>query len=195
VYRAVSDQLVGDESLHALYRNMACDYILAHRDHYEPFVEDETFEEYLADIAKEGVWAGNIELQALSLALDVNILIHRAAGPPTRIESSMSGRWIHLAYQLGNHYNSIRLMGNSAGPAEEIPTSLFEAEVVEPVRSVAPAKDTTIEEVVAEIAKLDTGEVLRNPRPDTMPGEKEPCWCGSKKRYYKCCQPYDTFKT
>lgn len=188
---------MGEEGLHEMYRKLACDYIMTHRDHYEPFIEDETFEEYLEDIAKEGVWAGNIELQAISLALEINILIHRAAGPPTRIESYQSGRWIHLAYQLGNHYNSIRLMGNPTGPAEEIPISLFDAEAVEPARSEERVIDTAIEEVVAEISKMEVaGEaVLRKARPEVYPDDKEPCWCGSKKRYYKCCKPFDTFKS
>lgn len=198
VYRAVSDQLTGEENLHDLYRKFACDYIQAHRDDYEPFVEDETFEEYLEDISQEGVWAGNIELQALSLALDVNIMIHRAVGTPTRIEGSGGGRWLHLAYQLGNHYNSLRLIGNPAGPAEEIPLSLFEAEVIIPQSPPLPAAPVPVSPVppTSETHPVpETAEpMLRHSRPDVYPDDNAKCWCGSKRRYYKCCKPLDTFK-
>lgn len=54
----------------------------AHRGDYEPFVEDdEPFESYCRRMRKDGTWAGNMEVQALSMLKQVNICIHQTAQP------------------------------------------------------------------------------------------------------------------
>ena len=43
------------------------EYILENKLEYEHFIQDdETIEEYCADIAKDGMWAGQLEINALS---------------------------------------------------------------------------------------------------------------------------------
>lgn len=129
---------------------------------FEPFVEDETFEEFLEDIRQDGIWAGNIELQALALVLGINIAVHRAVGSCTTIEGSSDGRWVHLAYQLGNHYNSIRWQGDS-GAATEISLQTFQGEVQESVQ-----EESLQHELEAKLAVSDEPQKLRNPRPDLL---------------------------
>ena len=59
LFRAIADQLEGDERKHKSYRQKAIDFILANKDDFVPFIEDdETIEEYCADMAKDAVWGG-----------------------------------------------------------------------------------------------------------------------------------------
>ncbi|XP_057838605.1 OVARIAN TUMOR DOMAIN-containing deubiquitinating enzyme 7 isoform X2 [Cryptomeria japonica] len=77
-FRAVADQLEGNEEEHAKYRHMVVEYIMKNRESYEPFVEDDVpFEKYCESMLEDGTWAGHMELQAASLVTQTNICIHR----------------------------------------------------------------------------------------------------------------------
>lgn len=123
-FRALADQLEGNEGEHIKYRNMVVQYILSNRENFEPFIEDEVpFDEYCQSMIKDGTWAGNLELQAASLVFKRNICIHRANYPRWYI-SNFNDRettMIHLSYHDGEHYNSVRLQDDSCeGPAKPI---------------------------------------------------------------------------
>ncbi|KAL2906300.1 OTU domain-containing protein 3 [Bienertia sinuspersici] len=76
-FRALADQLEGNEEEHEKYRHMVVQYIVKNRDMFEPFIEDEVpFDEYCESMEKDGTWAGNMELQAASLVTHSNICIH-----------------------------------------------------------------------------------------------------------------------
>ena len=66
-FRALSDQRYGGESRHASLRASTVKYMLANREHFEPFIEDdEKWDPYIARMAEDGTWAGNMEVQAAS---------------------------------------------------------------------------------------------------------------------------------
>uniref|UniRef100_A0ACD5YZX2 Uncharacterized protein n=1 Tax=Avena sativa TaxID=4498 RepID=A0ACD5YZX2_AVESA len=121
-FRAMGDQLEGDEEQHMKYREMVVQYIVQHREEFEPFIEDEVpFDEYCASMMKDGTWAGNMELQAASLVTSRNICIHMLNSPRWYI-NNFSGReasnMVHLSYHHGEHYNSVRLTEDPCqGPA------------------------------------------------------------------------------
>ncbi|CAN6250600.1 unnamed protein product [Urochloa humidicola] len=121
-FRAMGDQLEGSEEEHMKYRAMVVDYIVKHREDFEPFIEDEVpFEEYCDSMLKDGTWAGHMELQAASLLTRRNICIHMLNSPRWYI-NNFSGReatnMIHLSYHHGEHYNSVRLREDPCqGPA------------------------------------------------------------------------------
>ncbi|CAL5070667.1 unnamed protein product [Urochloa decumbens] len=122
VFRAMGDQLEGSEEEHMKYRAMVVDYIVKHREDFEPFIEDEVpFEEYCDSMLKDGTWAGHMELQAASLLTRRNICIHMLNSPRWYI-NNFAGReatnMIHLSYHHGEHYNSVRLREDPCqGPA------------------------------------------------------------------------------
>lgn len=124
-FRALADQLEGNEEEHKKYRGMVVQYILNHRQDFEPFIEDDVpFDEYCQSMEKDGTWAGNMELQAASLVTRRNICIHQANSPRWYINnfSSRETSVIHLSYHDGEHYNSVRLAEDSCeGPARPIP--------------------------------------------------------------------------
>eukprot|EP00742_Colponemidia_sp_Colp-10_P012469 GILJ01014013.1.p1 GENE.GILJ01014013.1~~GILJ01014013.1.p1 ORF type:complete len:235 (+),score=20.11 GILJ01014013.1:211-915(+) len=128
LFRAVSDQFFGHDKNHKSYRQKTIEYIAAHRDRFEPFVEDdETFDSYVHRMSYPGVWAGNMELQALSLVTGYNIVIHQVNAPRWEIVNHQEpdAKFIHLAYHSAQHYSSVRsLLDNGKGPALPIDRNL-----------------------------------------------------------------------
>ncbi|XP_072968168.1 OVARIAN TUMOR DOMAIN-containing deubiquitinating enzyme 7 isoform X1 [Typha angustifolia] len=123
-FRALADQLEGNEEEHNKYRSMIVQYIVKHREDFEPFIEDDVpFDEYCQSMEKDGTWAGHMELQAASLVTRRNICIHRLNSPRWYI-NNFNGREanrIHLCYHDGEHYNSVRLEDDPCeGPAMPI---------------------------------------------------------------------------
>ncbi|KAM0948505.1 putative ubiquitinyl hydrolase 1 [Dioscorea sansibarensis] len=123
-FRALADQLEGNEEQHAKYRHMVVQYILNHREEFEPFIADNVpFDKYCHSMEKHGTWAGHMELQAASLVTGVNICIHRAMSPRWYIRNfqGQEAKMIHLSYHHGKHYNSVRLREDSCeGPPRQI---------------------------------------------------------------------------
>jgi hypothetical protein len=79
---------------------------------------------------KDGTWAGQMELQALAAARRCGVCIHQAGAPPWLIEAPVAvdadeavpptegGPYLHISYEGGEHYNSVRpLQGDDpSGP-------------------------------------------------------------------------------
>ena len=115
MFRAVSDQITGTEFMYMDYRGLCVDHIIQEKDFYQFFIEDdENFGSYVSSMAKNGAWGGNIELQALSNVLGVNITIYQVNEPPWEISNfPETARRIHLSYHDGDHYNSVRVIGDT----------------------------------------------------------------------------------
>eukprot|EP00854_Cymbomonas_tetramitiformis_P024553 gene24553-29866_t len=78
LFRSVADQVFGDENRHVEIREVACNFLAEHRDHFEPFVDDgeaANYDDYLKDMRADGTWGSDIELVALSSALAENLSI------------------------------------------------------------------------------------------------------------------------
>jgi hypothetical protein len=80
LFRAVSHQIYGvdpRDERHVALRNQCCDYMLApdQRKHFEAFVEGD-FDCYVANMRRQHVWGGNVELVALREVLDRPVQIH-----------------------------------------------------------------------------------------------------------------------
>ncbi|XP_022741373.1 OTU domain-containing protein 3 isoform X1 [Durio zibethinus] len=123
-FRALADQLEGDEEEHGKYRSMVVQYIVKNREMFEPFIEDDVpFDEYCQSMEKDGTWAGHMELQAASLVTRRNICIHRNMSPRWYIKNfdNHRARMVHLSYHDEEHYNSVRLKEDPCnGPAMPI---------------------------------------------------------------------------
>ncbi|XP_051126746.1 OVARIAN TUMOR DOMAIN-containing deubiquitinating enzyme 7 [Andrographis paniculata] len=124
LFRALADQIEGDEDEHEKYRKMAVKCLKENPMMFQPFVEDEVpFNKYCESMAKNGTWAGNLELQAASLVTRCNICIHSPMLPRLYIRNFNDNevRMIHLSYHDGEHYNSVRLKEDTcSGPARPI---------------------------------------------------------------------------
>ncbi|KAL8204305.1 hypothetical protein R6Q57_009928, partial [Mikania cordata] len=92
-FSSLADQLEGDEHMHEKYRKMVKNHEI-----FEPFIEDEVpFDEYCQSMEKDGIWAGNMELQAASLVTHSNICIHRKSSSRWYIKnfSDFDAQMIH----------------------------------------------------------------------------------------------------
>mmetsp|Transcript_18474 Transcript_18474/g.31616 ORF Transcript_18474/g.31616 Transcript_18474/m.31616 type:complete len:332 (-) Transcript_18474:364-1359(-) len=112
LFRAIADQIDGDESLHMVYRQAAVKQIRDNKEMYTPFIEDdETIEEYCDDLKQDGVWGGQLEMNALANSFKFNVVVHQVDNPSmaqTFFTPLGSVPTLHLSYHLGEHYNSVR---------------------------------------------------------------------------------------
>ena len=59
LFRAIADQLEGDEKKHCQYREAAVRYIKQNKELYAPFLdEDETLEQYCHEMSQDAIWGG-----------------------------------------------------------------------------------------------------------------------------------------
>ena len=110
LFRSVSEQIEGDENNYKQYRERCVDYIIQNKDDFVPFLdEDEPFDNYIEKISKDGEWGGNLELYALSMALEANFCIYIYNQPCYVIKNWESPKYnIFLSYHNGKHFNSFR---------------------------------------------------------------------------------------
>lgn len=125
-FRTIADQLRAlgpefhEEEDHHSLRNRVVAYMRSNKDAFEPFVEDEEpWDKYIERMELEGEWAGNLELQAASMELGVNIRVYQAGQPPWTVKNHPeTAPLLHVSYHDGSHYNSVRPLNNAhRGPA------------------------------------------------------------------------------
>ncbi|GJQ13154.1 hypothetical protein GpartN1_g4945.t1 [Galdieria partita] len=110
LFSAVSDQLYGTPEYHRELREAVCGFLQSHEEEYCCFVEEKDFQTYITDMRKLGTWAGNLELQAISILYHVNVRIHcedESFVDIVNFEGDET-KWIYLSYQHGEHYGSVR---------------------------------------------------------------------------------------
>eukprot|EP00826_Nyctotherus_ovalis_P025167 TRINITY_DN1946_c0_g2_i8.p1 TRINITY_DN1946_c0_g2~~TRINITY_DN1946_c0_g2_i8.p1 ORF type:complete len:329 (-),score=88.42 TRINITY_DN1946_c0_g2_i8:92-1078(-) len=109
LFRSISDQLEGIENNHQYYRQRIVEFIEQNEDYFAPFVEnDGLFEDYVAEMKKDAVWGGNIEIQAFTMLYSMNAVVHIYNQPAYIFETKEPQKAIHLSYHQGDHYNSVR---------------------------------------------------------------------------------------
>ena len=104
-------------------RSLAAKYLLNHRSEYECFIdfqssndqaEADKYQDYCRKIESTGMWGGQIELEALSRALNITITVLQSEGPELNfnLPDDGSNERIYLsfhryAFSLGEHYNAL----------------------------------------------------------------------------------------
>lgn len=140
LFRAIADQLDGNEGDYKKYREQAVEQLKEDEEFFANFIPDDMkFDKYLSIVSTDGVWGGNIEIQALSKALGVNFVIHMTDRAPMIISNEHDDplidekgnfKFIHLAYHygenIGEHYSSVRNLNDTDGPAASVNFSLLE---------------------------------------------------------------------
>ena len=102
------------ESTSETLRNMAVDFMLSHRDDFAPFIDEEAypngFDDYCARMRRSTTWGGQLEIQALSRALEVNVYVFQTGGKSTvkmiNFDESTS-QCVTVSYHDGEHYNTV----------------------------------------------------------------------------------------
>eukprot|EP00347_Sterkiella_histriomuscorum_P016120 403354413 len=162
LFRSIADQLEGNEKLHRKYRQEAIEYIEANKEMYAPFIEDdETIDQYLGDMAKDGTWGGQMELQVLSLIYKFNYIVHQVDNPIMAFSNFDWGAvpTLHISYHLGEHYNSVRLLeDNGDGPVMPIG---HELQIKNPIQENGSSNGKLIEEEKKQPESLTMNELCQ----------------------------------
>ncbi|KAG8548664.1 hypothetical protein GDO81_024647 [Engystomops pustulosus] len=121
LFRALGDQLEGHSRNHLNHRQETVDYMVKHRNDFEPFVEDDIpFERHVENLAQPGTFAGNDAIVAFARNNQVIVVIHQLNNPLWQIRGSdkANARELHIAYRYGEHYDSVRsIHDNTETPA------------------------------------------------------------------------------
>ncbi|KAG6971188.1 hypothetical protein JG688_00004537 [Phytophthora aleatoria] len=127
LFRALGDQLYGDQHQHEEAREKIVSYLEQHRDDFEPFMEDEEkFEKvavarkYCERMREDGTWGGNQELYAAARLFQVYVVVHQDQ-PSARImviecDRLKPTRFVHVAYHGEDHYDSVRALRDPMDP-------------------------------------------------------------------------------
>ncbi|XP_013990819.1 OTU domain-containing protein 3 [Salmo salar] len=122
LFRALGDQLEGHSRGHLRLRQETVQYMMSHRQDFEPFVEDDVpFAQHLSNLSQPGTFAGNDAIVAFARSQQLKVVIHQLNTPLWEINGSekLVGRELHIAYRYGDHYDSVRPIGdNSESPAQ-----------------------------------------------------------------------------
>lgn len=122
LFRALGDQLDGTTTNHHKHRHQVVDYMRQHREDFEPFVEDDVpFDRHCNNLAQLGTYAGNDCIVAFARLHQVSVVIHQLNTPCWQINGTESKKGVmelHISYHNGDHYNSVRRLGDyTSGPA------------------------------------------------------------------------------
>jgi OTU domain-containing protein 5 len=119
LFRAVADQLYGDQDMHRRVRSQCMNYIESNSDYYAQYVTED-FTEYVRRKRLIQVHGNHLEIQALSELYNRPIHIYCYSAEPINIfqnvtrSSSELSIPIRLSYHRGVHYNSLVDPNNSA---------------------------------------------------------------------------------
>jgi OTU domain-containing protein 3 len=77
--------------------------MLANENDFKFFIEDDkSFPDYMKEMQKDGIWGGNLEIQALAMRFSVNFYIHIYNHPMyivRNFDNPMKN--VHLSYHDG----------------------------------------------------------------------------------------------
>jgi len=120
LFRALGDQLEGHGRNHLKHREDTVEYMRNHRLDFEPFVEDDIpFDKHVGNLGTPGSYAGNDAIVAFAKLHSVTIVIHQLGAPLWQINdvndsSEKIVTELHIAYHNGDHYNSVRKLGDDS---------------------------------------------------------------------------------
>ncbi|XP_029667550.1 OTU domain-containing protein 5-A isoform X1 [Formica exsecta] len=109
LFRAVADQVYGDQEMHGIVRKHCMDYISSNQEFFSHFVAED-FSTYVDRKRQEYVHGNHIEMQAMSEMYNRSVQLYCYSTEPINIFHTMvqsDNEPIRLSYQRGSHYNSI----------------------------------------------------------------------------------------
>ncbi|RWS27629.1 OTU domain-containing protein-like protein [Leptotrombidium deliense] len=109
LFRAVADQVYGDQEMHKIVRNLCMDYMAKNEDYFSQYITED-FKEYLRRKRCEHSHGNHIEIQALSEMFNRPIEVYHYNSDPINIFQGCQqtdNAPIRLSYHRNVHYNSI----------------------------------------------------------------------------------------
>ncbi|KAL6075284.1 OTU domain-containing protein [Balamuthia mandrillaris] len=110
LFRAVADQVYGDQEMHDIIRKNCMDFMQGESAHYSQFIA-ENFDDYIRRKRQDKEYGNNIELQALTELFNRPIQLYAYGHEkPLNIfhgTYTTDNPPLRLSYHHGNHYNSV----------------------------------------------------------------------------------------
>ncbi|GIY59449.1 OTU domain-containing protein 5 [Caerostris darwini] len=109
LFRAVADQIYGDQEMHSAIRKLCMDYMAKNSDHYSQYVTED-FNKYLERKRSDHIHGNHIEMQAMSEMFNRHIEVYHYSSEPINIfhgSQKTDNEPIRLSYHRNVHYNSI----------------------------------------------------------------------------------------
>lgn len=113
LFRAVADQVYGDQEMHDVVRRNVCDYMQKNSDFFAPFVSGEDFSAYLDRKRSQRTPGNHLEMQALAELFNRVVEVYEYDSTPINTFQSTSSIGkantpIRVSYHRKNHYNGLR---------------------------------------------------------------------------------------
>lgn len=109
LFRAVADQVYGDQEMHGAMRKLCMDYMAKNSDYFSQYVTED-FEKYVERKRCDHIHGNHIEMQAISEMFNRPIEVYHYGTEPINIfhgNHSSDSEPIRLSYHRNIHYNSI----------------------------------------------------------------------------------------
>ncbi|XP_067144265.1 OTU domain-containing protein 5-B isoform X1 [Centruroides vittatus] len=108
LFRAVADQVYGDQEMHTAVRKLCMDYMAKNSDYFSQYVTED-FEKYIERKRCDHIHGNHIEMQALSEMFNRPIEVYHYSIEPINIFHGefTDNAPIRLSYHRNIHYNSI----------------------------------------------------------------------------------------
>ncbi|CAL4066375.1 unnamed protein product, partial [Meganyctiphanes norvegica] len=109
LFRAIADQVFGDQEMHGSVRKHCMDYIASNEDAFAPFVS-ENFQTYVQRKRRDDCFGNHIEIAAMSEMYNRVIEVYCYSVEPINIFQGTlqtENAPMRLSYHMGTHYNSL----------------------------------------------------------------------------------------
>jgi OTU domain-containing protein 5 len=111
LFRAIGDQVFGDQEMHGVVRSQCMNYIEQNADYFSHYITED-IESYVSRKRYHGVHGNHLEIQAMSEMYSRPIHIYCYSLEPINIfqtcnKSEKVNVPVRLSYHRGVHYNSI----------------------------------------------------------------------------------------
>ena len=112
LFRAVSDQVYGEDKNYDIIRKKCMDYLEVQKRFFKLFIEGD-FDEYIKRKRMDAIWGDDIEIEALSEIYNRPIEIYSGSSTPLRCFHEDKSNYscnkipIRLSYHGKKHYNSV----------------------------------------------------------------------------------------
>ena len=76
-FRAIADQIYGNEYRHVTLRREVIDHLKANKEEFKLFMEnDMKIEKYINLMSRDGAWGGQLEMSILAQIHKFNVILH-----------------------------------------------------------------------------------------------------------------------
>ncbi|KAL8620417.1 hypothetical protein ACOMHN_055498 [Nucella lapillus] len=109
LFRAVADQIYGDQEMNSVVRNMCIDYMAKNSDFFSQYVTED-FQTYLNRKRMDDCHGNHLEIQAMAELFNRPVDVYRYSLDPMNTFQSTyktDSEPIRISYHRGIHYNSI----------------------------------------------------------------------------------------